>query len=204
MPDSPPIVVGQLVMREFEFIHAAEDVPAVLRFAAELGLIIRRDEPTINPEPDILNDDQISNIGDGVFILYRSNWVFGEFVFGKIRGGYNEGKYSQNPSTNYASITAYFGGEKMIDSVWRLGAGLLGRSIDWYRPSDHSVQPAPPDVKKVFNTIREHIDTRRRLRGGVHKYAVLERALKKLSEGRALPPFDYIEWPTATGYSRDR
>ena len=182
-------------MRDFEFIHAAEDVPRTLGFAAELGLIVRHDEPTPTPEPRIVPADKLATFRNGVFFLYRPEWVFGEFRHFIISGGHYEGQYDQSPSTNYVSLTLYFAGERKDGAGLRLGGGTLGRDVRWLRTSDHTLHPAPPDVNTVFDTIRKHIDTGKRLRGGVHNYAVLESAWEKLIAGSALPPFDYIEWP---------
>jgi len=182
-------------MRDFEFIHATEDVREVLQFANDLGLVIRDDQPTATPEPKIISAEQVEELSAGVYMLYRPEWVFGEFVFEVIPDGYNAGKYFQHPSTNYVSVNLYFGGERLDGSVRRLGGGNLSRRLNWYRPCDHTIHDAPPDVKAVFDTIRKHIDTRKRLRGGVHRYTVLREAWQKLADGSAVPPFPYIEWP---------
>lgn len=128
-------------------------------------------------------------------MLYKEEWVFGEFKFDKITGGYNEGKYFQHPGTNYSPIKAYFSGEQVEGENKRLGSGLLSRRIKWYRSSDHSVHPAPPEVQKVFADIKQHIDIDRWLRGGIHNYMVLEDAWAKLTNCGYLPPFDFIELP---------
>ena len=182
-------------MRNFEFIHSTEDVHRVLWIAAKLGLIIRDDSPAAEPHPKMVSTAAFNTLSAGSFMLYRPSWVLGPLQFEEITSGYNSGKYFQNPATNYSAVTAYFGGERLDENTPRLGNGDLSRDVDWYRPSDQTIHPAPPEVEIVFNEIRREIDTGRRLRGGVHNYAVLEGASKKLDKGSHLPPFDYIEWP---------
>jgi hypothetical protein len=182
-------------MREFRFIHAEEDVPDLLGLAGELGLIIRSDHPVPTPIPDIIDPSRRSELKDGVFMLFQLEWIFGEMQFSKIEDGHNKGKFTLSPATNQIALTLYFGGERGDGPVSRLGSGFLSRQIDWYRKRDHTIQPAPIDVKCMFDTIRKRIDTGRRLRGGIHNYAVLKNASEKLDKGIALPPFDYIERP---------
>lgn len=181
-------------MRDFEFIHASEDVRKVLVLASSLGLVIRNDIPNDTPDPIIVSADDVEGLSQGSFILYKPEWVFGDFKFDEIASGYNAGKYFQHPATNYSGLKLYFGGEHH-DQCLRLGGGNLSRDVDWYRPLDHTVHLAPSDVKSTFDAIRRAIDTGKRLRGGVHNYTVLDEAWKKLRDGVATPPFDYIEWP---------
>ena len=182
-------------MRDLEFIHATDDVRHILEFAAKNRLLIRDDAPTKEPKPRLINAENLGTRDSGSFVLYKPDWVFGELIFEMIPAGFNKGKYFQHPSTNYVGISIFFTGERRDNLVLRLGSGSISRKIDWYNPSNNTIQPAPPEVKAVFNVIRKHIDTGRRLRGGVHNYAVLEGAWTKLIEGVAMPPFDYIEWP---------
>jgi len=182
-------------MRDFEFIHSGEDVAEILHFAAGIGLTIRKDEPGKLPLPTLVRASDIENMANGVFFLYKPEWIFDEVEFIEIGAGYFEGKFSQKPATNCASVNLYFGGERDDGQLHRLGGGFLARDVNWYRSSDHTVHRAPADVKAVFDVIRKRIDTGKRLRGGIHNYAVLAGAWKKLIAGSAAPPFDYIRWP---------
>jgi hypothetical protein len=195
VPDSAAVIAAKIDMRDFELIHATDDMHQVLLFCADIGLIIRHDVPTEKPLSKIIYLTDICMLTNGSFCLYRPEWVFEEPKFDIIDSGHNEGKYFQNPATNYVSINLYFSGERKDRSGCRLGSGNLTYDVNWYRSSDHTLHVSPPDVKGVFNEIRKHMDTGRRLRGGVHNYAVLQNAWDKLIGGSALPPFDYIEWP---------
>lgn len=83
-----------------EIIHAAEDVPALLKCAAEMGLIIQHDAPSALPEAQIISGDQLNTYERGVFLLYRPEWVLGELQFERISAGHNRGKYFQKPRVN--------------------------------------------------------------------------------------------------------
>ena len=181
-------------MREFSFIHAAEDVPQVLSVAAEAGLIIRDGRPTSSPGPIIIDEPQFSAESRGQFVCYRDEWIFGELPVHEIEAGGYKGKYDISPGTNAVCIELYFMGERNVEAGKRLGNGEVSRRIDWYDPEAHAVYSAPPEVKEVFDAIRKRLDTGKRVRAGGRTYHLLEGALKKIKEGY-LPPFDFIEWP---------
>lgn len=182
-------------MRDFEFIHSTEDVLGVLRLAAKNGLTIAHDHPSIIPTVDVVTPEDICQFNRGTFLLYHQNWVFGELQFDKILSGHNAGRYFLNPNTNFISLTLSFSGERKEGDIVRLGSGFLSCPTNWYRPNDHTVHPAPSDVKAVFNSLRKRIDTNVRAGGGVHSYALLEGARSKLFAAAVMPPFDYVEWP---------
>lgn len=182
-------------MRDFSFIHAAEDVPYVLSAAAEAGLTIRDGEPTVAPGPIVLESEQFTEKVAGQFFGYRDDWVFGELSIYEISAGAYKGKYDISPGINTAGIYLYFMGERKIQSVRRLGNGEISRRVDWYSPEKHAVYPAPPEIESVFNAIRRRLDTGKRMRVGGRTYHLLEGALGKISEGY-LPPFDFMEWPS--------
>ena len=182
-------------MKELEFLHAHEDVSRVLQYANNVGLIIRNDHPTDGPQSDLVSPSEIDSIVSGVFMLYKPEWVYGEPEFGIIPNGFNAGKYSQSPATNYVSLVAYFSGERTNRTRSLLGSGFLSRNTSWFRSNDKTTHIADPDVSLTFDILRREIDTGMCLRGGVHNYLILEYAQLKLQSGIALPPFDYIEWP---------
>src|SRR5688572_29318077 len=136
-------------MRDFEFIHATEDIHQSLNLALNLGRIIRDDSPTENQEPKIISAGDIHSLKSGSFILYKSEWVFSDPVYGQIESGFHQGKFFQHPTTNYSGVNIYFSGERKDGGDLRLGSGFLSWDIDWYCPSDHAVHPAPPDVQIV-------------------------------------------------------
>jgi hypothetical protein len=181
-------------VREFSFIHAAEDVPYVLSVAADAGLIIRDGRPTSRPGPIIIDRPRFSNESRGQFVGYRDDWIYGEFPIHEIEAGAYKGKYDISPGTNAVYIELYFMGERNVEAGQRLGNGDVSRRIDWYDPAAHAVYSAPPEVKEVFDAIRKRLDTRKRVRAGGRTYCLLEGALKKIKKGY-LPPFDFIEWP---------
>lgn len=180
-------------MRDFAFIHATEDVPEVLELASNLGLTIRRDEPVPEPIPDIVNPAAIPGLSEGGFMAFLPNWVFGDFGYHLIDAGYSKGLYSQMPSTNCVNVNFYFRKETSEPDFTRLGGGFISRDIRWYRSADHSVHPAPPDVKTIFNRIRKEIDTRKYIDVGGRRYTVLRGALKKLGTGSYRPSFDFMD-----------
>ena len=196
MPDAPASPGVKNNMRELEFIHAREDVSRVLHYANNIGLIIRNDHPTDQPQSDVVSPSEIDYIECGVFMLYKPSWVYGEPKFGVIPGGANAGKYSQNPATNYVSLVAYFSGERSNGSRRLLGNGFISRDTEWFRSYDKTIHRADYDVEHTFGTLIKSIGTGMYLRGGVHIYSVLKYAQLELQTGIALPPFDYIEWPS--------
>jgi len=180
-------------MRDFAFIHSAEDVADVLKLVSDLGLIIRRDEPSRQPVPDIVDVAVIPELREGAFMAFLPNWVFGGRRYNLIEAGYRKGLYDQMPSTNCINLSFYFGKESPEESYIRLGNGSLSRDIQWYRPEDHTVHPAPSEVKELFDRIRRNIDTGKYLKVGGRKYAFLRGALKKFVEKSYLPPFDFMD-----------
>lgn len=183
-------------MRDFDFIHAAEDVKVVLRVAAEAGLIVREGDSTPSPHPVIIDVDRFGDFTCGQFVGYREEWIFGDLRIQKIEGGAYEGQYSISPGVNSVGIGIYFMGERQAGQRRRLGNGIISRRVDWYSPEDHEVYKAPYDVKKVFDAICKQLDTGKRVRTGGRTYHLLECALEKIKNGY-LPPFDFIEWPPA-------
>jgi hypothetical protein len=181
-------------VREFSFIHAAEDAPHVLSVAADAGLIIRDDRPTSNPGPIIIERSRFLNESRGQFVGYRKEWIYGELSVQKIAAGAYKGKYDISPGINAVGIGFYFMGERNVEAGQRLGDGDISRRIDWYDPAAHAVYSAPPEVKEVFDAIRKRLDTGKRVRAGGRTYCLLEGAQKKIKKGY-LPPFDFIEWP---------
>jgi hypothetical protein len=188
-------------VRDFSFIHSTEDVADVLGLASELGLILRDDEPTSEPAPDIVDLGRITSLKAGVFMAYMPEWVFGDFKHCVITDGYSKGKYFQMPSTNYIGLSFYFSGERCDGDVIRLGSGFVSRNIEWYRPEDRTVHPAPPDVKAMFDTIRKRIDTKKYIKVGGRRYAVLPGALRKLASKSYRPPFDFMDEEPIHGLS---
>jgi hypothetical protein len=180
-------------VRELNFIHAQEDVPRLLCLASEMGLTLRNDRPTCEPASNILNPASLGEPTKGVFVGYRSEWVFGEFKHDLIDGGYNRGKYFQMPATNYAGIQLYFSGERSNNDIPRLGNGFISRDIDWYNPANHTVSRAPPEVKETFDQIMEKISTRKYIIAGGCRYIVLQGALKRMATGALRPPFDFMD-----------
>ena len=71
-------------MATVRFVHAFEDVAAVLSYAADLGMIVQLDTPTERPEQKFASGKDLGQIGRGVFFLYRPEWVFGAFEFVEI------------------------------------------------------------------------------------------------------------------------
>jgi hypothetical protein len=180
-------------MPDREFIHATEDVVEVLRAVARIGLIICHDIPSISPRPNVVTVERENAYDRGVFVVFRPDWVFGEFQFQEIPGGYNKGKFSLSPSVNLAPITVYFGGERLDNNAQRLGAGAISWSKSWYRSQDRTTHSSPAEVEVFFRKIIEAIGTGKSLRGGSHNYLLLAYAARKLEQGCALPPFDYID-----------
>lgn len=176
-------------------IHATEDVWELLSIASAMDLIIQYDGPADVPAPILLRDEEIKSFRSGAFMLYKKNWIFGEREYNKIEDGHYEGKFFQKPSTNFVSILIHCSGERNERGQIYLGSGSVSRDIKWYSPEDHAVYEATGEVKEVFDHFIEAMKAKRKLKGGVHKYAVLPYALEKLEEGSARPPFDYIEWP---------
>ena len=194
MSDPTAPTEAALEMPDIEIIHAGEDVPAVLRLASEIGLIVRRDTPTAAPEPDLLQPEQFVRFDRGVFMLYRPEWVFGQFQFQEIPAGHNKGKYSLSPGVDSSSITTFFGGERVIGDSVRLGGGVISFNNSWYRTRDRSQRRTPPDVRAVWKKLVKAVDSGHHLSGGGHKYTVLRAAWDKLMSGSAMPPFEYIDW----------
>jgi hypothetical protein len=193
----PEIFRGKgIKVRDFSFIHAAEDVPHVLSVAADAGLIIRDGGPTSDPGPIFIDKTRFSNTDGGQFFGYRDKWIFGKFSTYLIEAGAYQGKYDISPGTNCAGIGFYFMGEREAGGRRRLGNGEVSRPIDWYSPEQHQVHPSPPDVKLVFDAICKQLDTGKRVRAGGRTYFLLDGALDKIGKGY-LPPFDFIEWPTS-------
>lgn len=182
-------------MRDLELIHAKEDISTVLQLARDTGLTIRVAEPTPTPVPIIIDGSKLGLISRGVFDGYRDEWMFRRLVYHRIEKGAYEGKYSYGPAVNYAGIQFYFTGEREIKNHYALGSGFISRDLRWYDATAHEVHLAPQNVKATFESIRMRLDTGVYVRAGVHKYLILEGALKKIKEGY-LPPFDFIEWPT--------
>jgi hypothetical protein len=182
-------------VRDFSFIHAAEDVPHVLSVAAEAGLTIRDGDPTSDPGPIIVDQTRFSDKDSGQFIGYRDEWIFGKLSTHLVQGGAYQGKYDIAPGTNCTGIDFYFLGERELGRKRRLGNGTISRRVDWYSPEQHQVYPSPPDVKLIFDAICKRLDIGKRIREGGRTYYVLDGALKKIGKGY-LPPFDFIEWPT--------
>ncbi|QLC24473.1 hypothetical protein HFP57_05185 [Parasphingopyxis algicola] len=182
-------------MRELFIIHATEDVPELLTIANEMGLIIQYDGPNDVPEPILLRNEDFKSFGRGVFLFYKNSWIFGNKEFNLIEDGYYKGKYFQKPSINHVNISIYCSGERKDKEKKYLGSGSISRDVKWYSPKDDTVYAAPDEVKEFFDRFVKAMRVERRLKGGVHKYAVLPHALEKLEEGSARPPFDFIEWP---------
>ena len=182
-------------MRDFELIHAVEDIAPCLLLAESLGLVIREDSPHRSKKPKLVLSKDIPFLKGGSFVLYKREWLFGDLEYSHIAEGINCGKFFVHPRTNYAGLNVYFSGERAENGITRLGSGFFSRDVDWYRVSDDTIQNSPPDIKEVFDKIRGDIDIRKRVHGGVHNYVVLRRAWEKLTLGSAVPPFDFIEWP---------
>jgi hypothetical protein len=180
-------------VRDFDFIHSAEDVPELLGLASDLGLIIRRDEPSREPVPDIVDPAVIPELREGVFMTFLPHWVFGDLGYNLIDAGYRKGLYSQMPSTNCVNLNFYFGKETPEIGFIRLGSGTMSRDIRWYRPEDHTVHPAPLDVKNMFDRIRNEIDTRKFIEVGGRRYTILHGALEKLKIGSHRLSFDFMD-----------
>jgi hypothetical protein len=180
-------------MREFDFIHAAEDVASVLLAASELGLALRLDEPTSEPTPVILDSKSISEQTEGLFVGCLPDWVFGTARYQLIDSGHNQGKYFQMRKTNYVGLQLYFSGERRDDSIFRLGNGFVSRDIEWYSPEDHSVHPPPSEVRVIFDLIRKKIDTKKCISAGGRRYMILPKALEKLNCCTHRPPFDFMD-----------
>lgn len=181
-------------MRDFSFIHAAEDVPHVLSVAGDAGLTIRDGEPTSTPGPIIIERPQFSEKDCGQFVGYRDEWIFGKLAVNSITAGAYKGKYDISPGVNTTCIDFYFMGERQHKNGCYLGNGTISRRVDWYCPEKHEICPAPPEVSIVFDAIRKRLDTGKRVRAGGRTYHLLEGALRKIKKGY-LPPFDFIEWP---------
>ena len=191
----PEILQGKgSKVRDFSFIHAAEDVPHVLSVAAAAGLVIRDGEPTCDPGPVIIDQSRFSDQYSGQFVGFRNEWVFGKLATYLIDAGAYQGKYDISPGINCAGIDFYFAGERDDVGKPRLGNGTISRRVDWYSPDQHQVHSSPPDVKLVFDAICKQLDSGRRIRSGGRTYHVLGGALAKIKTGY-LPPFDFIEWP---------
>lgn len=151
------------MMRDFSFIHAAEDIEVVLRVAAEAGLIIRDGDSTPSSHPVIIDVDRFGDFDCGQFVGYREEWIFGELRIQKIDAGAYEGQYSISPGVNSVGIELYFMGERQADQRRRLGNGVISRRVDWYSPENHEVYQAPLDVKNVFDIICKQLDTGKRV-----------------------------------------
>lgn len=180
-------------MAAVQVVHAFEDVAMVLSCALELGMVIQVDAPAERPEQALVSSEVLPRLGHGVFVLYRPDWVFGSPVFVEVSGGLNAGKFFQKPRVNVAPITASFSGERQEGLVSRLGSGTISRHADWLCSVDQTLQSSPVAVKSVYDALIKKVDTRHRLRGGGHNFIVLEHAWRKLSNGLAQPPFDYLK-----------
>jgi len=186
-------------MRDVRLVLACEDVPRTLRAARELGLIILDDSPTPSPAPKFVEENDIDAYQSGSFIMYRPEWVFDAFAFSVINRGHFKGSFFRHPNTNNTSIQFHCSRERVDGVVKRLGSGGLSRNIEWYRSVDHTVHPAPPSVATALEDLRKRISTGKYLRGGGRRYFLLQGALKKLTNGDAVPPFDYIEFDQIQG-----
>jgi len=182
-------------VRDFSFIHGAEDVAHVLSVVAGAGLTIRDGGPTSDPGPIVIEEAQFPYKEGGQFVGYRDEWIFGEPSVYRISAGAYEGQYDMSPGINCVGIELYFMGEREAGAKRRLGNGDVGRRIDWYSPEKHEVYPAPPEVKSVFDTICKRLNTGKRVRAGGRTYHLLGGALQKIQMGY-LPPFDFIKWPS--------
>jgi hypothetical protein len=158
-------------------------------------MVIQHDVPSERPEEHIVTEYQIGSYDRGSFMLYRPEWVFGKPQFQLITAGRNKGKFFQSRRFNFAPISLSLGGERLDGELHRLGGGSFSRHADWLRSADQTIQPTPPDVKSVYDSLIRRIDIGKRLRGGIHNYMVLAHAWEKLVSGLELPPFDYIERP---------
>jgi len=181
-------------MRDFDFIHSADDVPRVLSIASNAGLTIRDGDPTSEPGPVIIETSQFPDKREGQYYCYRSGWIFGDLPTPRIPAGAFEGQYDMSPGVNAVGIELYFSGERQDEQGCRLGSAMISRRVDWYSPEHHEVYLAPPEVKEVFETICKRLKTGKRVRAGGRTYHLLPGALAKIKQGY-LPPFDFIEWP---------
>lgn len=180
-------------MRDFAFIHSAEDVTEVLELISAFGLIIRRDEPTPEPAPRVVDIDSIPNIREGLFAVYLQSWVFAELSYNIIDAGYRKGMYDQKPSTNCVKIQLSFREERREGVKIRLGNGYVSRDVDWYKSSNNTIQSAPVEVKIAFEYIIKSIDTKKYMMIGGRRYAFLKGALEKIYLDSYLPPFDFMD-----------
>jgi hypothetical protein len=126
-----------------EIIHASEDVPAVLRCAVDLGMIIQYDAPSERPEEHIVTEDQIGSYDRGIFMLYRPEWVFGKPQFQPINAGHNKGKFFQSPRVNFAPISLSMGGERLDGEFHRLGGGVFRDMPTGYAVRIRPFNPRP-------------------------------------------------------------
>lgn len=181
-------------MVDRNLIHATEDVASVLQLASDMGLVIQSDEPTDLPRANIVPRNALNSIKRGSFTLYKTEWIFGSLKYREISGGYNKGRFFQQPRTNLAPIEINFFGEYMDGDRLRLGGGGIAWHRTWSRTSDRTEQPTPPDIKKTYDELYKAIYYGKRLRGGGQTFMVLKEAWSKLARGIALPPYDYIEW----------
>src|SRR5712675_1432260 len=104
-----------------ELIHSFSDVSSTLHYALDLGLQVRLDDPQPEPRQRLLDRSEISGIDRGVFMLFRSEWIYGPLQFVPISDGHNFGKYFVSPSVNCSQISIYFGGERLDEGKRRFG-----------------------------------------------------------------------------------
>ena len=111
-------------MPDREFIHSASDVASALLYAIDSGLQVMLDSPQTQPIPRVLTRDEAAKTEQGVFYLFRPEWVYGPFHMMDISGGYNKGKYFVQPRTNFAPISISLAESESIKD--EKGSGVPG------------------------------------------------------------------------------
>jgi hypothetical protein len=185
-------------MPDRELIHSTADVSSMVLYALDSGFQVMLDSPQPEPRPRMLARMDVNTFKEGVFLLFRPEWVYGNFRFMPISDGFNCGKFFVQPRTNFSPISVYFSGERIVEGQRKLGAGTVSFDRDWLELPAKALRDTPPDVEVWFKRIFTHVASRAVIKAGVHRYYVCRGVIADPNREDCLPPFDFIPWPNET------
>src|SRR5688572_5941153 len=140
-------------MPDREFIHSAFDVSAVLYYALGSGMQVIVDTPQPEPRPRMITTEDVPLYESGVFLLFKPEWVYGEFQVSLASAGHYAGKFFVQPRVNFAPVTVYFSGERLVDGRRKLGSGVLSVHSDWLEMPAKLTHSTPAEVKMWFKKV---------------------------------------------------
>lgn len=181
-------------MPDREFIHSISDISAVLHYALGSGMQVMFDGPQPEPRPRFLAQEDVALRESGVFLLFKPEWVYGEFQISPVLQGHNAGRFFVQPRANFAPITVYFSGERVVDGRRKLGSGTLSFHRDWLEMPAKVMHPTPAEVEMWFKRVFAQVTSGAQVRVGVHRYHICRGVIDDPRAGECLPPFDYIPW----------